>query len=114
MRSHGLTLFIIYYWLLMFQYVGMWVKGRRDGLGELVHSAYKYEGHFRLDAPIGEGKFVFGDRFEQHGEYHSASGGAEQQHEHDAIDGALDEEGRPVKVPAPSTAWRGTHIALVK
>ncbi|XP_053482833.1 radial spoke head 1 homolog isoform X2 [Ictalurus furcatus] len=51
------------------KYAGMWVMGKMESVGELIHLNHKYQGNFRNNKPSGPGKYVFDTACEQHGEY---------------------------------------------
>ncbi|XP_060784752.1 radial spoke head 1 homolog isoform X2 [Neoarius graeffei] len=51
------------------KYVGTWVMGKMESVGEIIHANYKYQGNFQNNNPSGPGKYVFDTGIEQHGEY---------------------------------------------
>ncbi|KAG9271390.1 hypothetical protein AMEX_G14311 [Astyanax mexicanus] len=51
------------------KYTGTWVKGKMESAGEFIHLSYRYQGNFFNNKPIGQGKYIYDNGFEQHGEY---------------------------------------------
>ncbi|XP_035379768.1 radial spoke head 1 homolog isoform X1 [Electrophorus electricus] len=51
------------------KYVGMWVMGKMESAGELIHLNHQFQGTFHNNNPSGPGKYVFDIGCEQHGEY---------------------------------------------
>ena len=53
----------------LFLLVGMWVRGKRHGSGEILYSNHHFHGKFLDDLSVGSGKFQFDAGCEQVGEY---------------------------------------------
>ncbi|XP_058947615.2 radial spoke head 1 homolog [Pocillopora verrucosa] len=51
------------------KYRGMWVHGKMDEVGELIHANHRYSGGFLQDKPSGKGKYVFDHGCEMRGRY---------------------------------------------
>ncbi|RXN30976.1 radial spoke head 1-like protein [Labeo rohita] len=51
------------------QYMGTWIMGKMESVGELIHLNHRYQGNFVNNNPSGPGKYVFDIGCEQHGEY---------------------------------------------
>lgn len=51
------------------KYKGMWVLGKMEEAGELIHANHRYVGGFQLDKPKGKGKYVFDNGCEMLGRY---------------------------------------------
>ncbi|CAL8265907.1 unnamed protein product [Lota lota] len=50
-------------------YRGAWNNGKKDAVGEIIHSNHHYKGRFLNNNPMGPGKYVFDIGCEQHGDY---------------------------------------------
>ena len=51
------------------KYRGMWVQGKMEEAGELIHANHRYVGGFQQDKPKGKGKYVFDNGCEMLGRY---------------------------------------------
>ncbi|GAA6108534.1 radial spoke head 1 homolog, partial [Tachysurus ichikawai] len=51
------------------KYVGTWVMGKMESVGEFIHLNHRYQGNFHNNHPSGPGRYVFDFGCEQHGEY---------------------------------------------
>lgn len=54
------------------KYSGMWVHGKMEDAGELIHANHRFVGCFQQDQPKGKGKYIFDHGCEMRGTYELA------------------------------------------
>ena len=54
------------------KYSGMWVHGKMEDAGELIHANHRFVGCFQQNQPKGKGKYIFDHGCEMRGTYELA------------------------------------------
>eukprot|EP00128_Syssomonas_multiformis_P008024 Colp12_sorted_trinity150504_noHs@16594 len=80
------------------KYVGTWVEGKREGPGEWIHANHRFIGNFSNDQPLGPGKYLYDQGFEQDGTYELQESG-------------VSDDGKSIPT---RTIWVGTNYKVIK